>query len=73
MLPAAALAGACSSIGAGPAIDRTVICAGWRPILVSPADGLTEETAREIEAHNLYGERIGCWTRPGGNDGGGRR
>lgn len=65
----AALVSACAQIGVGP-IDRAAVCAGWRPILVSPRDVLTEETAREILAHNLYGERIGCWRRPGGGDGG---
>lgn len=36
-------------------------CAAWRAIRVAPADVLTAETARDVLAHNLTGQRLGCW------------
>ena len=54
-----ALLTSCTS--AGPAIDRATICAGWKPILVSRSDTLTEGTGRQILAHNVFGETQGCW------------
>jgi hypothetical protein len=46
----------CVTDGAG-----TSPCAGWRPILVSRADTLTQETARQILAHNEVGARLCRW------------
>lgn len=47
---------------------RTIVkvdhCTGWAPILVAPADVLTDGTARMILAHDLYGARMGCWPTP---------
>jgi hypothetical protein len=37
-------------------------CIPWRPILVSRADVLTQDTARAILGHNLTGERLCGWT-----------
>lgn len=45
----------------GPAIDQATVCAGWEPVLVSGQDALTDGTAEQILAHNLYGQKIGCW------------
>lgn len=59
-----ALLTACGT--AGRVIDQGHVCAGWRPILVSQADVLTEGTARQIEAHNEFGAEQGCWQAPGG-------
>lgn len=39
-------------------------CAGFRPILPSKADVFTDGTADQINAHNLIGERLGCWKPP---------
>lgn len=36
-------------------------CAAWRPIYVSRGDVLTEETARQILAHNEAGARVCMW------------
>lgn len=36
-------------------------CAGWRQIMPSVADTLTRGTQEQIIAHNLHGERQGCW------------
>lgn len=43
----------------GPAPD----CAGWRPIRLDAAsiDGLTDQDAAAILAHNLQGQSQGCW------------
>jgi hypothetical protein len=66
MLLTAALVSGCFGAGREAAIEeRRQVCAGWKPILVHPADRLTEGTARQIEAHNLFGEGEGCWTRRG--------
>lgn len=46
----------CASGGAG--IDA---CGPWRPILVSRSDVLTENTARQILAHNEAGARLCRW------------
>lgn len=45
----------CSTSGA--ATD----CAAWSPIYVSRADVLTDETARQILAHNLTGRALCGW------------
>lgn len=60
-LCALALLTGCATIGPG---TEDQVCAGWKPILISQADVLTEETARQIEGHNLNGEANGCWKRP---------
>lgn len=36
-------------------------CKVSRPILISQADVLTDETARDILAHNLTGKRLCGW------------
>jgi len=38
-------------------------CAGWKAIRLDGAsiDGLTERDARDILAHNEFGEARGCW------------
>lgn len=55
MLLAVTLLTGCASSGAGDG------CAAWRAIRVAPADVLTPETARDVLAHNLTGQRLGCW------------
>ena len=54
------LLGACANSSAG-----TSVCTGWRRITVSKADVLTDETARQILAHGLYGAAMGCWGQKG--------
>jgi hypothetical protein len=44
----------------GPAPTDS-FCATEKPILVSSADVLTKETAREVLAHNEYGARKCNW------------
>jgi hypothetical protein len=43
----------------GGAID----CAGWRPIVLAgqSIDGLKDQDASAILAHNEYGRARGCW------------
>lgn len=49
----------------GPATDtQALACTGWRPIFVSRQDNLTENTARQILAHNLTGKER-CHWEPG--------
>jgi hypothetical protein len=38
-------------------------CAGWKAIRLDGAsiNGLTERDARDILAHNEFGEARGCW------------
>ena len=43
---------------------KQVECAGWKPILVSPQDVLSEDTEREILSHNRFGVAKGCWEKP---------
>lgn len=52
-----ALLTSCASTGAG----RSDPCAGWRAIYVSGGDVLTAGTARAVLAHNLTGQKLGCW------------
>lgn len=54
-----ALLGACET--SGPVTDQAQVCAGWKPILISRDDLLTEATAQQIEAHNEFGASIECW------------
>lgn len=46
----------CAATGSGG-------CEMWRPILIGADDSLTAETARQILAHNLTGQRICGWGR----------
>lgn len=38
-------------------------CAGFKPIILAgqSIDGLTDQDAREILAHNEFGKAQGCW------------
>jgi hypothetical protein len=58
MLPATLilLAGCASGIAV-----PTDPCGPWRPLTVADADVLTRGTAEQMQAHNLTGERLGCW------------
>jgi hypothetical protein len=47
-----------SCAGTGAGADA---CGPWRPILVAARDGLTQETARAILAHNRTGRRLCGW------------
>lgn len=38
-------------------------CGPFRPIYVGKADVLTEQTARDLLAHNRTGAALGCWGR----------
>jgi hypothetical protein len=44
-----------------PSCVPAVGCETWRPITIRSDDGLTSETARQILAHNLTGERLCGW------------
>ena len=46
---------ACGATGKGSE------CVAWRPILISPSDQFTDQTARAILAHNLTGQRLCGW------------
>lgn len=62
MLPLAAMlsVASCGTPIAG------IECAGLRPISTSRLDVITDQTQDQINAFNLWGERRGCWKRPGG-------
>jgi hypothetical protein len=51
------LVSACGATGPSNA------CAGWKPITLATQsiDGLTDQDAQEILAHNLFGRERGCW------------
>ena len=38
-------------------------CAGWKPIVLADTsiDGLTDQDAAEVLAHNTFGREQGCW------------
>ena len=38
-------------------------CAGWKPIVLADTsiDGLTDQDASEVLAHNTFGRERGCW------------
>ena len=38
-------------------------CAGWKPIRLTDAaiDALSDADAADVLAHNLYGQKRGCW------------
>lgn len=42
-------------------------CAGWKPIILTgqSIEGLTDQDAQEVLAHNLYGAERGCWSPDG--------
>ncbi len=46
----------CAKTGAG--IDA---CGPWKPIYVSKQDTFTDETAKQILAHNLTGQKVCKW------------
>lgn len=48
----------CAGTGAA---TRLAACGPWQPIYVSKADVLSEETARQILAHNEVGRALKCW------------
>ena len=50
------LASACVTTGSAD-------CAGWRQIRMDAAsiDGLTDQDARAVLAHNEFGKARGCW------------
>lgn len=52
------LVSACAPVGV---TDQ--VCAGWRPIGGTPADSdvVSDVLALSIDAHNRYGEAVGCW------------
>jgi len=50
------LAGCAATSGTGTAVS----CSGWRPITYSAGTD-SEDTKRQILAHNQTGRRIGCW------------
>lgn len=39
-------------------------CVGWKPILPSMQDVLTPGTARQLDDHNVYGEKTCGWKAP---------
>lgn len=39
-------------------------CAGWEPINPSRNDTLSESTVKQIVAHNEFGVKQSCWTKP---------
>jgi len=57
LLAAALLVTGCTATG------RSDACAGWKPIRLAAAsiDGLTDQDAAEVLAHNEYGRARGCW------------
>lgn len=56
LLASLTLLAGCSGTGGG-----TSACAGWRPILVSRADVLTQGTAQQILTHNEAGRALCGW------------
>ena len=59
MLASLALLSACAT--SGRVTDPAHVCAGWKAVYVSQGDVLTEGTAQQIEAHNEFGAKQGCW------------
>ena len=59
------LLASCAGVGVATS-DPATVCAGWRPILLSDAAlaALDAQDGAAVLAHNLFGERIGCWTSP---------
>jgi hypothetical protein len=56
LLAVMTLASACTPTGGNS-------CAGWKPIRLAEAsiDGLTDQDAGEVLAHNEFGRARGCW------------
>jgi len=46
---------------AGGGAETKGFCATAKPIMVSRSDILTDGTARQILAHNEYGEKVCAW------------
>lgn len=57
LLLSVTLIAGCATSGASDA------CAGWKPIRLAQAsiDGLTDQDAQEVLAHNIFGVQRGCW------------
>lgn len=55
-------------LGTSGCTPRTVVktdfCTGWKPILASKADVLTDGTAKQILAHDQHGVDMKCWPAP---------
>lgn len=45
-------------------VVKTDFCTGWKPILASKADVLTDGTAKQILAHDQHGVDMKCWPAP---------
>lgn len=45
-------------------IVKTDFCTGWKPILPSRQDVLTDGTAKQILAHDQHGVDMKCWPAP---------
>lgn len=45
-------------------VTKLDVCKGWEPIMVSKDDVLTDQTAKQILANNIYGVEQGCWKSP---------
>lgn len=39
-------------------------CTGWEPIYVGDADVLTDQTAKQVLAHDQHGVNEKCWKAP---------
>ncbi len=59
MLPVVAMLGT-GCVQTGGSADP---CAGWKPIRLTDAaiDALSDADAADVLAHNLYGQKRGCW------------
>ncbi len=57
LLVSAMLVSGCVTTGASDP------CAGWKPIILADTsiDGLTDQDAMEVLAHNTFGRQRGCW------------
>lgn len=44
---------------------KTDHCSAWNPIIPSVKDAMTDETAKQILAHDCVGYRLGCWNIKG--------
>ena len=57
LLVSVMLASGCTTTGA------TSSCAGWKPIILTSKaiEGLSDQDAEVVLAHNLYGRGRGCW------------
>lgn len=60
-MPKILLIGSLTLLSACGGIGSATDCDAWRPIRVSREDILTRDTARDVLAHNLTGQRLGCW------------